>query len=61
MMQEKKNIEKIEIENPIKAILIPRLHERKKYHSPKSYNKNNYLGNKRYYNNESESKKKKFK
>lgn len=50
------NIPKATIVNPVKAILIPRLYERKAYHSPKSYNQNDYIGNKRHYKNNSSSK-----
>ena len=45
------------IENPIKAILIPRLYERKSINNTKTYNKYEYLNNKRYYNSQSGSKK----
>jgi hypothetical protein len=53
-----KEKEKIEISNPINHILIPRLIERKPYTAPKQYNYNYFLGNKRYLENNSESKNK---
>ena len=55
MIEEKSKIKKIE--NPIKAILIPRLYERKNVYKPKLYNKHDYLGNKRHFNSHSGSKK----
>ena len=48
--------EKEKIENPINHILIPRLIERKPNNIPKKYNYNYFLGNKRYLENDSESK-----
>ena len=53
-----KEKEKIEISNPINHILIPRLIERKPYTAPKQYNYNYFLGNKRYLENNTESKNK---
>ena len=55
MIEENSRIKNIE--NPIKAILIPRLYERKNYPNSKTYNKHDYLGNKRYFNSHSGSKK----
>ena len=55
MLKEK---EQKEIENPIKHILIPRLIERKPITVPKQYNYNYFLGNKRYLENNTESKNK---
>ena len=50
--------EKEKIENPINYILIPRLIERKPNNILKQYNYNYLLGNKRYSENNSESKNK---
>ena len=53
-----KEKEKEKIEIPINHILIPRLIERKPNNISKQYYYNNFLGNKRYFENNSESKNK---
>ena len=45
-----------EKEKPLNQIILPRLHERKKYHNQKPYNYIDFLGNKRYFQNILESK-----
>lgn len=42
--------------NPLNQIILPRLHERKKYYNPHPYNYIEFLGNKRYFQKKSESK-----
>lgn len=52
MLKDEENIK----ENSFNPILLPRLYERKKYHNTKPYNYFEFLGNKRYFQNKSESK-----